>query len=127
MLTYADVCWRMLTDGEVYSGRILTRERLLFQLPPVKAGYDAYIRLDTPFSDSWGRCRWGFNDGTSCTYKNTPEVYTGLSDRAYDAVCRGCSFERGWKYIGTPMKTRYVQTVGSYELRVGGRRYTGVC
>jgi hypothetical protein len=45
MLTYADVCWRMLTDGEVYSGRILTRERLLFQLPPVKAGYDAYIRV----------------------------------------------------------------------------------
>jgi hypothetical protein len=100
----------ILSAGEVLSGRIRERERILFQAPPVREGFDAEIRLDTPFSDTWGRCRWGSNDGTVCNYETAPEVYTGRSDRPYDANCRGCYFDSGWKYAGTPLKVRYFQT-----------------
>ena len=96
-----------LSAGNELSGRIRERERIVFQAPPIREGFDAEIRLDTPFTDTWGRCRWGGNDGTVCSYNSAPEVYTGRSDRPYDANCRGCYFDRGWKYPGTPLKVRY--------------------
>ena len=99
-----------LSAGEVRSGRILVRERVLLQAPPIPEGFDAEIRLETPYSNTWGKCRWGGNDGTACTYDATSEVYTGLSDRPYDANCRGCFVEKGWKYFGTPLRVAYRTT-----------------
>ena len=96
-----------VTAGQVITGQILARERVLFEAPPVPFGQDAKIQLDTPFSGTWGKCKWGSNDGTSCQYESTPEVYTGLSDRPYDATCSGCFVDKGWRYVGTPIKVRY--------------------
>ena len=110
-----------VTAGQVVEGRIRQRERILFQAPPVPEGFDAAIRLDTPFTDTWGKCQYGDNDGTACAYDGTPEVYTGLSDRPIDPTCRGCFIEEGWKYIGTPLKVRYFQTI-NFTYGVPGQR-----
>ena len=99
-----------LSVGETRAGRIRVRERVLLQGPPIPEGFDAEILLETPYSTSWGKCKWGDNDGTSCTYDPTPEVHTGLSDRPYDPNCRGCFVEKGWTYSGTPLRIAYRTT-----------------
>jgi len=109
-----------LSVGETRAGRIRVRERVLLQAPPIPEGFDAEIHLETPYSTSWGKCKWGDNDGTSCTYDPTPEVYTGLSDRPYDANCRGCYVEKGWKYSGTPLRVAY-RTTRSHLFDVPGQ------
>jgi len=110
-----------VTAGQVLQGRIRERERILFQAPSILEGYDAVVKLDTPFSETWGKCKYGDNDGTACAYDGTPEVYTGLSDRPLDPTCRGCFKEEGWRYEGTPLKARYFQTV-NYTYAVPGQR-----
>jgi hypothetical protein len=114
-------CWNV-SLGKIFTGRVRQHERMFLFAPAFGAGHDALIRLETRFTDDWGQCHFGINDGTSCQYNSTAEVYTGRADRLYDVTCKGCSFDVGWRYVGTPIKSRFRNTINKTDYRILGHR-----